>query len=73
MEDTLSLNGDVRTTMIGADYSRGRGADSGPCLWAARSAWAAYSGPSGGQMSTSMTGFYPWVGYQVNDRVSVCG
>ncbi len=24
-------------------------------------------------MSTSMTGFYPWVGYRVNDRVSVWG
>ncbi len=24
-------------------------------------------------MSTSMTGVYPWVGYQVNDRVSVWG
>ena len=32
-----------------------------------------YSGPSGGRMSTSMTGFYPWVGYQVNDKVSVWG
>ena len=30
-----------------------------------------YSGPSGGRMSTSMIGFYPWVGYQVNDKVSV--
>ena len=24
-------------------------------------------------MTTSMTGFYPWLGYHVNDRVSVCG
>ena len=24
-------------------------------------------------MTTSMTGFYPWVGYQLNDRVSVWG
>ena len=24
-------------------------------------------------MTTSMTGFYPWLGYQVNDRVSVWG
>ena len=29
--------------------------------------------PSGGRMSRSMTGFYPWPGYQVNDRVSVWG
>ena len=32
-----------------------------------------YRGTSGGRMSTSMTGFYPWVGYQVSDRVSVWG
>ena len=32
-----------------------------------------YRGTSGGQMTTSMTGFYPWVGYQVSDRVSVWG
>ena len=32
-----------------------------------------YSGSSGGRMSTWMVGFCPWVGYQVNDRVSVWG
>ena len=32
-----------------------------------------YSGPSGGQMTTSMTGFYPWAGYQLNERVSIWG
>ena len=71
MEDALSLNGDVRTTMVGADYSRGAltvGLSVGRTL-----GLGGYRGPSGGQMSTSMTGFYPWVGYQVNDRVSVWG
>ena len=32
-----------------------------------------YGGPSAGQVTSSMTGFYPWLGYQVNDRVSVWG
>ena len=71
LEDALSLDGDVRTTMIGADYSRGAltmGLSVGRTL-----GLGGYSGPSGGQMSTSMTGFYPWAGYQVNDRVSVWG
>ena len=71
MEDALSLDGDVRTTMIGADYSRGAltvGLSVGRTL-----GLGGYNGPSGGRMSTSMTGFYPWVGYQVNDRVSVWG
>ena len=71
MEDALSLDGDVRTTMIGGDYSRGAltlGLSVGRTL-----GLGGYNGPSGGRMSTSMTGFYPWVGYQVNDKVSVWG
>ena len=71
VDDALSLNGDARTTMFGADYSRGAltvGLSVGRTL-----GLGGYSGRSGGQMSTSMTGFYPWVGYQVNDRVSVWG
>ena len=71
IEDALSLDGDVRTTMVGADYARGPltlGLSVGRTL-----GLGGYSGPSGGRMSTSMTGFYPWAGYQVSDRVSVWG
>ena len=71
LEDALSLDGDVRTTMLGADYSRGAltlGLSVGRTV-----GMGGYSGPSGGRMTTSMTGFYPWVGYQVNERVSVWG
>ena len=71
MEDALSLNGDVRTTMVGADWVRGPltlGLSVGHSL-----GLGGYAGASGGQMSTSLTGFYPWVGYEVNDRVSVWG
>ncbi len=71
VEDALSLDGDVRTTMVGADYSRGALTVG---LSVGRTAGlGGYSGRSGGRMSTSMTGFYPWVGYRVNDRVSVWG
>ena len=71
MDDALSLDGDVRTTMIGADYSRGAltvGLSVGRTL-----GLGGYRGPSGGRMSTSMTGFYPWAGYQVSERLSVWG
>ena len=71
MEGALSLNGDVRTTMLGADYSRGPlivGLSVGRTL-----GLGGYGGPSAGQVTSSMTGFYPWLGYQVNDRVSVWG
>ena len=70
-EGALSLGGDVRTTMFGADYTRGAlvvGLSVGRTL-----GLGGYSGPSARQMISSMTGFYPWVGYQVNDRVSVWG
>ena len=70
-EGALSLGGDVRTTMFGADYTRGAlvvGLSVGRTL-----GLGGYSGPSAGQMTSSLTGFYPWVGYQVNDRVSVWG
>ena len=71
MEGALSLNGDVRTTMLGADYSRGPlivGLSVGRTL-----GLGGYGGRSAGQVTSSMTGFYPWLGYQVNDRVSVWG
>ena len=71
MDDALSLNGDVCTSMFGADWARGPlavGLSVGRTL-----GLGGYSGPSSGQMTTSMTGFYPWVGYQVNDKVSVWG
>ena len=71
MKEALSLDGDVRTTMLGADWARGPltlGLSVGRTL-----GLGGYNGPSRGQMTTSMTGFYPWVGYQVNDRVSVWG
>ena len=69
MEEALSLNGDVRTTMVGADWARGPltvGLSVGHTRGLGR-----YDGPSAGAMSTAMTGFYPWLGYQVNDRLSV--
>ena len=72
LENALSLDGDVRTTMFGADYSRGAltvGLSVGRTLGMGGFRRDA----NGGQMTTSMTGFYPWVGYQVNDRVSVWG
>ena len=51
----LSLDGDVRTTMAGADYSRG----PLPVGLSGRTLrLGGYRGPSGGRMSTSMTGFY---------------
>ena len=69
MEEALSLDGDVRTTMFGADWARGP-LTVGLSVGHTRGL-GGYAGASGGAMTTALTGFYPWVGYQVNDRVSV--
>ena len=68
----LSLGGDVRTTMFGADYTRGRLVAG---LSLARSqGLGGYDGQHVvGQVESSVTGLYPWLGYRVNDRVSVWG
>ena len=70
-QGALSLNGDVRTTMLGADYTRGRLVAG---LSLARShGLGGYDGRHVGQVESSATGLYPWLGYRVNDRVSVWG
>ena len=69
MEGALSLNGDVRTTMFGADWARGP-LTVGLSVGHTRGL-GGYEGRSAGAMTTAMTGFYPWLGYRVNDRVSV--
>ena len=67
----LSLNGDVRTTMVGADYTRGRLVAG---LSLARShGLGGYGGGDDGQVEASTTGLYPWLGYRVSDRISVWG
>ena len=70
-QGALSLNGDVRTTMLGADYTRGRLVAG---LSLARSqGLGGYDGRHAGQVDSSATGLYPWLGYRVNDRVTVWG
>ena len=70
-EGALALNGDVRTTMIGADYRRGPltvGLSVNRSLGVGN-----YDGPSAGVVTSAMTGFFPWVSYQVGDRLAVWG
>ena len=57
--------------MLGADYRRGPlrvGLSVGRTL-----GLGGDDGRSAGQIISSMTGFFRWLGYQVNDRVSVWG
>ncbi len=57
-EGALSLGGDVRTTMFGADYAKG------PLV----------TGLSLSHSRASLvTGLYPWLGYKATERVAVVG
>ena len=70
-EGTLGLNGDVRTTMFGADYAKGP-LVAGLSLSHSRGL-GEYAGVASGQVLSSVTGLYPWLGYQATDRVTVWG
>ena len=70
-EGTLGLNGDVRTTMFGADYARGPMV-AGLSLSHSRGL-GEYAGAASGRVLSSVTGLYPWLGYQATDRITVWG
>ena len=70
-EGALSLGGDVRTTMFGADYAKGP-LVAGLSLSHSRGL-GEYAGVAGGQVASSVTGLYPWLGYKATDRITVWG
>ena len=70
-EEALSLGGDVRTAMFGADYAKGP-LVAGLSLSNSRGL-GEYAGVTGGQVASAVTGLYPWLGYKLSDRVSVWG
>ena len=70
-EGELSLGGDVRTTMFGADYATGP-LVAGLSLSHSRGL-GEYAGVAGGQVASSVTGLYPWLGYKATERVTVWG
>ena len=70
-EGALSLGGDVRTTMFGADYAKGP-VVTGLSLSHSRGL-GEYAGVAGGRVASSVTGLYPWLGYQATERVTVWG
>ena len=76
-EDELSLDGDVRTWMLGADTARGR--------WLAGVALAHSTGAGGydtvlnggrierGELQSTLTSVHPYARFAVNDRLSAWG
>ncbi len=68
-EGALSLGGDVRTTMFGADYAQGP-LVAGLMLSHSRGL-GEYAGVDAGLLRSSVTGLYPWLGYRATNRISV--
>ena len=70
-EGEISLDGRVRTAMAGADYQTGP-LVAGLSLSHSRGR-GGYQGVDIGEVTSSVTGLYPWLGYQATDRISLWG
>ncbi len=68
-EAGLSLDGDVTTGLLGADYARGPW--TGGAVLSHSSGEGDYSGEETGKVKASITAMTPWAGYRVSDRLSV--
>ena len=70
-EGDLSLDGEVTTGLLGADYARGRWRVG---LIASHSRGeGGYRGADSGTVSSTLTGVHPWARYAVSERLSVWG
>ena len=70
-EAGLSLDGDVTTGLLGADYAQGPW--TGGAVLSHSSGEGGYSGEAAGKVEASMTALTPWAGYKVTERLSVWG
>ena len=68
-DGALALEGDVRSTMFGADYAKGRMV-TGVSLAHTRGL-GSYAGIDTGQMTSAVTGLHPWIGFKASERVTV--
>ena len=70
-EGRVVFDGRTATTMAGADYQQGRLA-AGLSL-AHSQGRGAYQGVDIGDLASSVTGLYPWLGYRATKRVTLWG
>ena len=70
-EDGLSLDGDVTTGLLGADYASG-GWTTGLVI-SHSVGEGGYRGESSGEIEATVTALTPWAGYKVTERLSVWG
>ena len=70
-EGRLSLKGGVRTTLLGADWAQGPVVAG--LLLSHKGAVGDYAGVSAGEITSSLTGLHPYLGYQATERVTLWG
>ena len=70
-EGGISLDGDVTTGLLGADYAKGP--LTGGAVLSHSSGEGSHSGDAAGKVEASMTALTPWAGYKVTERLSVWG
>ena len=70
-ENDLTLDGEVSGALLGADWTRRR-STLGLMLSHARGD-GGYRGASGGDVSSTVTGLYPYARYALSDRLTVWG
>ena len=71
-EGELVLDGEVRSAMLGADFSRERGT-VGLMLGHSRGAGGYRSPSAEGEVESTLTGLYPYGRYDVSERLTVWG
>ena len=78
-EGKLSLDGEVASAMVGADWARGPESGSGADAWTAglivshSVGEGGYAGNSEGRVEATLTGLYPWGRLALSERVEVWG
>ena len=68
----LSLSGEVTGALLGTDWARERWS-AGLVLSHARGEGRYREGADGGEVTSTLTGLYPWGRYAMSDRVTVWG
>ena len=71
-EGNLTLDGEVASAMLGADFTRGRG--TAGLVVAHSLGEGGYRSPNGGgAVESTLTGLYPWGRYAASERLSLWG
>ena len=71
-EGAVSIDGEVVSGMLGVDWTRGRGT-AGLVVARSHGEGGYRSEAGGGEVSSTLTGVYPYGRYAVNERLSVWG